>query len=67
MNGDFNYRMPVVFKSSVLREGVSKAISSHIRRETRLYLSDPFLFANGVAQTIGDNLEGRQVSVFQRD
>ncbi len=61
MNGDFNYRMPVQI---ICAAGVSKAISSHIKGKRVFILSDPFLFANGVAQTIGDNLEGRQVQYF---
>jgi Alcohol dehydrogenase, class IV len=61
MEGLFQYFMPVKL---CVGAGESRKVSQYIKGENIFIISDPFLYQNGLAQTIGDSLAGKNVKYF---
>ena len=57
----FKFHMPTEI---LFGKGLVKRLADHIPGERVLLISDPFLFKNGVAQSIGAAMEGKQVAYF---
>lgn len=61
MREKFGYWMPVRI---CYEEGISKKMSQFIKGKHVFMISDPFLYQNGLAEAVGNSLEGKQVSYF---
>lgn len=61
MREKFGYWMPVHI---CYEEGISKKMTRFIKGERVFVISDPFLYENGLAESVGNSLEGKQVSYF---
>lgn len=61
MNQSFQYYMPT---KVVFHAGASKDAGKFIKGEHILIISDPFLFKSGIAERIGNSMEGKKVSYF---
>ncbi|HIT06239.1 MAG TPA: iron-containing alcohol dehydrogenase [Candidatus Scybalocola faecipullorum] len=61
MRENFSYYMPVRI---CCEAGISKKIAQYIDGENVVMICDPFLYNNGVAKSIGDSMEGKNVVYF---
>lgn len=61
MREKFGYWMPVHI---CYEAGSSKKLAEFIKGEQVLIISDPFLYQNGLAESIGNALKGKRVSYF---
>lgn len=57
----FEYCMP---SKVVFRHGATKDIKNYVQGDRILIISDPFLYKNGTAEAVGQNLSGCQVAYF---
>jgi len=61
MKDSFVFHMPTAVR---LEAGLAKKLQPYITGTNVLIISDPFLFKNGVARSIGDSLQGKKVAYF---
>lgn len=61
MREQFSYYMPVKI---CFEAGISRKAADYIAGENVLIISDPFLYNNGTARTVGESMSGKNVAYF---